>query len=184
MKIHTKFGNASIGNHGYYCITDNSTGNKKKLLHRLIFEDYYNISLPPYIIIHHNDGNKLNNKIWNLIPMTLSEHNSLHSKNKTESQLQAIRKAGKVKTLSHNLKNSASRNTTGFYRLGIKKINNKIYFRYSFLKKGKRTEYSCKTLRDIKNKVTSKGLEWIVLDEDKARNTCEAVGENFDNFSM
>lgn len=184
MSVKTRFGTASIGNHGYYYITSYTEGNNKKLLHRLVFEDFYKIKLPSHIIIHHDDGNKLNNEIWNLIPMTMSEHNSLHSRNKTEYQKQRIRESRTTNKLSHNLKNSASRNTTGFYRLGLRKINDKIYFRYSFLKNGKRKEFSTKTLHEMMEIVKNKGLEWIILDEEKAKNTCNLVGEHYEEFSM
>ena len=37
----TKFGRAYIGHHGYYVVTSKKEGNHNKLLHRLIFEDFY-----------------------------------------------------------------------------------------------------------------------------------------------
>lgn len=76
----TKFGNARLSNEGYYVISSTKEGNHGKKLHRLIFEDFYQIILPSDMHIHHNDGNKTNNEIWNLIPMTNSEHIRLHKK--------------------------------------------------------------------------------------------------------
>lgn len=38
--LHTKFGNAKIDN-GYYRITSWKEGNNGKLLHRLIWEDFW-----------------------------------------------------------------------------------------------------------------------------------------------
>lgn len=84
MSIKTKFGNAALRN-GRYVISSNEKGNRGKLLHRLIFEDFYKTSLEDNIIIHHNDGNPLNNEIWNLVPMTLAEHNTIHSKGRKAS---------------------------------------------------------------------------------------------------
>lgn len=37
----TKYGNAKIGNMGYYVITSYKEGNHRKLLHRLIWEDFW-----------------------------------------------------------------------------------------------------------------------------------------------
>lgn len=88
-KIKTKFGNASISA-GYYRITSQKEGNLGKLLHRLIFEDFYKIKLPKGIVIHHEDGDKLNNNIWNLVPMTVSEHISLHGKNISDETREKI----------------------------------------------------------------------------------------------
>lgn len=84
MSIETKFGKACIIN-GRYHISTNEKGNRSKLLHRLIFEDYYKIKLPSHIVIHHDDGNPLNNEIWNLVPMTKAEHNVIHTKGRKAS---------------------------------------------------------------------------------------------------
>ena len=66
----TKYGSVGLHCSGYYKITSKKEGNHNKLLHRLIFEDFYNIELPDDIIIHHLDEDKTNNEIWNLIPLT------------------------------------------------------------------------------------------------------------------
>ena len=80
--IKTKYGNANLNEWGYYKITSRKEGNHNKLLHRLIFEDFYNIKLdeefPEGIHIHHIDGEKTNNEIWNLEPISETEHMSLH----------------------------------------------------------------------------------------------------------
>ena len=85
-KIQTKYGTAHLNIDGYYKITSNKEGNKDKFLHRLIFEDFYKTKLPPNIVIHHDDHNKTNNEIWNLIPMTQREHTILHHKGKVCSE--------------------------------------------------------------------------------------------------
>lgn len=87
--IKTKFGNTSLIN-GRYSVYKTENGKRTgKLLHRLIFEDFYNINLneefPEGIVIHHEDGNPLNNEIWNLVPMTRAEHNIIHTKGRKAS---------------------------------------------------------------------------------------------------
>ena len=87
--IKTKYGNASLID-GRYRVSKTENGRRTtKLLHRLIFEDYYNIDLdeefPDGVVIHHEDGNPLNNEIWNLVPMTRAEHNVIHSKGRKAS---------------------------------------------------------------------------------------------------
>ena len=88
MSIKTKFGNACLKD-GRYIISSNEKGNRNKFLHRLVFEDYYNIKLdeefPDGVVIHHEDGNPTNNEIWNLVPMTLAEHNTIHTKGRIAS---------------------------------------------------------------------------------------------------
>ena len=65
--IKTKYGNANLNKWGYYAITSRKEGNHGKLLHRVIFEDFYNIKLdeefPEGIHIHHIDEDKTNNEI-------------------------------------------------------------------------------------------------------------------------
>ena len=80
MSIKTKFGRATIRKDGYYRISSSKEGNRGETLHRLIYEDYYNIEIPKDFIIHHRDGNKLNNNIDNLQMMTRAEHRALHYK--------------------------------------------------------------------------------------------------------
>lgn len=84
--IETPFGKANLNRGGYYVIVSHKEGNFQKLLHRLIFEDFYKINLddefPEGVVIHHEDGNKTNNKIWNLVPMDRSYHSAMHNKGK------------------------------------------------------------------------------------------------------
>jgi hypothetical protein len=47
--------------------------------HRLIYEQYYNCCLLPWIVIHHIDGNIQNNKIENLRPMLRGQHSLIHN---------------------------------------------------------------------------------------------------------
>ena len=75
----TKFGTVRFDGR-YMRISSRKEGNEDKLLHRLVFEDFYQIKLPSDIVIHHEDGDTTNNQIWNLVPMTPAEHNTLHHK--------------------------------------------------------------------------------------------------------
>ena len=78
--LHTKWGNAKI-NHklGYYQITSAKEGNYGEYLHRLIFEDFYNMEIPKGFIVHHKNGNKMDNCILNLQLLKLSEHMRMHN---------------------------------------------------------------------------------------------------------
>ena len=98
----TKFGNANINSEGYYVITSTKEGNHGKKLHRLIFEDFYQSSLPENIVIHHEDENKLNNNIWNLVCMTKEEHTILHSTGRKHSEASKLKmsKTRKAKGMS------------------------------------------------------------------------------------
>lgn len=68
---------------GYiYTHTTNKTRTNKQGLirkHRLVYEEYYNCCLLPWIHIHHINGNKTDNRIENLEPLTGSEHNRRHN---------------------------------------------------------------------------------------------------------
>lgn len=75
----TKFGNAKISNNGYYVITSKKEGNQNKLLHRLIWEDFYNCEVPEGYIIHHKNEDKLDNCILNLQVMRDKDHRILHN---------------------------------------------------------------------------------------------------------
>ena len=65
-----------VNKQGY--IVNHSTRNKPVYKHRQIYEKHYNVSLTSADIIHHIDGNKLNNDISNLRLLNRSEHINLH----------------------------------------------------------------------------------------------------------
>jgi hypothetical protein len=65
-----KHGNGYITKQGYHLLFD---GTSYVPAHRIAFPD-----LPPNYVVHHIDGNKLNNHITNLIPLTKSAHRALH----------------------------------------------------------------------------------------------------------
>ena len=74
--LNSKWGKVKINSNGYYWITSRKEGNNNKLLHRLIFEDFYG-KIPNGCHIHHKDGNPLNNCIMNLQLLTKREHISV-----------------------------------------------------------------------------------------------------------
>ena len=180
--IQTKYGTATIDAQGYYVI--HSKENRGKKLHRLIFEDFYNIKLPSNIDIHHNDGNRINNEIWNLIPLTHEEHSALHSFKHTENTKQKIREAklGKKRPKESKqilINKSKSRNTTGYFRV-IKQ--NKPEAKQGFLwiyyyhENNKVKRIASVSLVKLKEKVLAKGLDWIMINKEKAMKTCKKYG--------
>lgn len=207
-KITTKFGIATLNEHtGYYAITSAKEGNHGKSLHRLIYEDYFHISLLDTAIIHHIDGNKLNNDISNLKLVSASEHINLHKSGENhhwfgKSLPQSVRdkisnshkgkKLSKVTreklvknqqdkwfkeskdiiihnkhSLNHRVNLSKSQNTSGYYR--VSKQRKKCYaqgftWAYSYYgDDGKQRHITSVNIDNLKEKVLSKGLEWIEL---------------------
>ena len=152
---YTKFGLAKINDKGYYVITSQKEGNNGKYLHRLIFEDFYQIKLLEDTVIHHEDGNPLNNEIWNLVPMTRAEHNTIH-------------KTGEKFTIERKLNVSSTQNSTGYFRV-YKSYEKgpKQGFRwvYRWRENGKQRSIKRIDINKLKEKVLEKGLEWIELKE-------------------
>ena len=73
--LNTIFGKAKLYE-DYYIIVGGVNDGKK--LHRLIYESFHKICLLPNTVIHHIDGNKLNNCILNLEMLTRGQHTTLH----------------------------------------------------------------------------------------------------------
>jgi hypothetical protein len=180
MSVKTKFGTAYKDYQGYMRISSVKEGNHNKLVHRLVFEDFYKIKLPHHIFIHHDDGDKTNNEIWNLIPMTNSEHSKLHNsgeshplynKKHSEETKNKIRNSLLGNTLSEETlhKISKTHNSTGYFRV-TKAVNNECkqgyYWRYSYYdNNGKRRVLSSVSLKKLEKKVTSIGRPWYKLEE-------------------
>jgi hypothetical protein len=72
----TKWGNAYLANTGYYQITGGKY--RGKLLHILIWEDIFG-AVPEGYVIHHINGNKIDNTIFNLKCLLDTEHRKLHN---------------------------------------------------------------------------------------------------------
>lgn len=81
MKKHwdTRGRTGAVTKNGYriFCRGDREHA-KKQYEHRIIWEKYYG-KIPEGYIVHHIDGNKLNNNIENLQLMTETEHAKRHA---------------------------------------------------------------------------------------------------------
>lgn len=51
---------------------------KKRDLHRVVMEEHLGYQLTRREVVHHKDGNPMNNDIGNLQVMSLSEHSRMH----------------------------------------------------------------------------------------------------------
>lgn len=193
MSVKTKFGTAYKDYQGYMRISSVKEGNHNKLVHRLVFEDFYKIKLPPDVIIHHNDGDKTNNEIWNLIPLTNEEHSRMHhtgvvfteercrriSEAKkgfkySEESKQKMREAklGKRQPLEMVVNRSRTNNKMGLFR--VFKSQNKsckqgFDYCYNYTENNKRKEIHSIDILKLKKRVIEKGLPWIVVDENKLK---------------
>ena len=161
--IHTKFGNAVINQKGYYQISTVDKGHHNKLFHRVLFEDFYG-EIPDGYIVHHKNGNKLDNCILNLELMKFGEHSRTH--NSGENNLLY----GKKASLDYKIATSKYRNTTGYFRVTKNKSNRYAQgFRwvYQFYDRwhDKRVSLSSVDLPTLKQKVISEGYEWIEFEE-------------------
>lgn len=69
-------GKIKLSKYGYYWRTKSG---RCVYLHREVYEKHYG-PIPEGYIVHHKDGNKLNNSIDNLELMSRAEHASVHHK--------------------------------------------------------------------------------------------------------
>ena len=186
MTIKTKFGTANIGANGYYKITTSKEGNNNKLLHRLIYESFWNVKLPREVHIHHKDGNKHNNCILNLEALLASDHIRLHGLNQSKETRRKISEAGKGRIVSEATRKkisdaktgtifseetrknmSKSQNTTGYFRVSKQldpKMKKGYRWRYCYTENYKQKCIKSVDLDLLKDKVIAKGLPWIKLD--------------------
>ncbi len=180
--MRTKFGTAKVNKEGYLVISSTKEGNCDKLLHRLVFEDFYKIKLPEHIIIHHDDGDKTNNEIWNLIPLTRAEHNTLHKTGvvkKVKSPMKPKSDKRKVTGEDHHLygkprleesmiKQSETRNSTGYFRVNKqldKTCKQGFIYHYRYYENGKTKVLSSVNIKKLEAKVKAKGLKWLKFEK-------------------
>lgn len=83
---------------------------------------------------------------------------------------------GREYTKDTLMKLSTTKGSTGIFH--VAKTNSKRYrqgyfYRYLYRVDGKRKQISSQTLKELKEKVIAKGLEWIVFDEDLVHKTIQ-----------
>lgn len=180
--LYTKFGNAKLNNKGYYMITSRKEGNNGKLLHRLIFEDYYQINLneefPNGVVIHHEDEDKANNNLWNLIPMPHEEHMKIHM----TGEENPMRKGHSLDDCKKISKHYTSTGYFRVYKYPDKSCKQGFIYRYSYFENGRRRVIGRVNILKLKEVVLSKGLEWVIVDELKAKMTCDECGVDYNDL--
>ena len=83
-------------NNGYQCILNN------QYVHRILWEDNYG-GIPENCVIHHVDGNRLNNEIYNLVLMSKSEHSRYHASHRSAETRIKLQGTGSVLTIEPEL---------------------------------------------------------------------------------
>ena len=152
MSIKTKFGNIVLNEGRYYRVCTCKEGNQGKMFHKLVWEDFYGCEVPKGYIIHHKNGNTLDNCILNLQLMRLSDH-SIHHNEKREVSLDT------------KLKQSKNYNTTGYYRVSKYHLPYKEGFiwRYTYSEDGKQKALYSNNIPELKQKVLDNNLIWREL---------------------
>ena len=173
--ISTKFGKARLNNKGYYTITSRKEGNNGKLLHRLIFEDFYKTKIPKGYVIHHKNKNPRDNCILNLQLLKDITHKSMHSDGKHNARYgkQASKETRIKMSKTHN-------NSTGYFRVSKEKsntCNQGFYWKYRYYENKKSKTLSSIDINKLRDKVIAKGLDWIVLDENKVKEVFGGISQ-------
>lgn len=76
-----------LGKNGYFYVKQNG---KYRLKHVVVYESFYNISVPKDFCVHHIDGNIKNNDINNLRLISKSLHTSMHNAKLNHNQVKEI----------------------------------------------------------------------------------------------
>lgn len=169
LKICTEFGIATINPNGYYRISSRNEGNNGKLLHRLVWEDWYGKKIPEGYDIHHINNNPLDNRIQNLQCVEHNKHIQFHKKNVSNITREKMSKnnakywKGKKKSSDLCIKESKSRNSTGFYRVYKQKkpsCKQGFIYCYQYYVNGKQKGIVNTDINKLKQKVIDKGLKW------------------------
>lgn len=152
MSIKTKFGNISLNDGKYYRVHTCKEGNKGKMFHKLVWEDFYGCDVPDGYIIHHKNGNRLDNCILNLQLMRKSDHSIHHNKNRDVS-------------FETKIKQSKNYNSTGYYRVSKYHLKYKDGFlwRYSYTENNTQKAIYSNNIKELKEKVLKRGLIWKKL---------------------
>lgn len=158
----TKYGNAHINQLGYVVIHNGKYN--RKYLHRLIYEESHRVTLLPSAIIHHKDGNRLNNSIDNLEMVSKEKHNKIHHKCKINSD-ETIDKMRKSK-MGRNNPNFGN-GKSGYYR--VYKVNRSqckqgFTWVYQYHDGDKRKSISRVDLKELETEVKNRGLEWFKIE--------------------
>lgn len=160
----TKYGTVRINNKGYYQITSGKEGNHGKLLHRLVWEDFYGRPVPKGYNIHHIDGNPLNNEIWNLQCCERGKHMSFHTKGRKGKNNPYYSNPNNYHHSEESKqKISEARNTSGYFR--VYKNKNKeckqgFIWCYQYFDNGKNKRIASVDIKKLEEKVKAKGLPW------------------------
>jgi len=81
MKTHKNFKTGKTISHGYVVLCSNIWGeNRGRYEHRVLMEKHLGRKLTKTEIIHHRNGNGLDNRIENLEVSTKAKHNRIHGK--------------------------------------------------------------------------------------------------------
>ena len=170
-KISTKYGTAILNSDGYYVISSNEKGNRGKQLHRLIARDYFGEWIDNGFHIHHLDGDVTNNCVLNLMPLSPSDHRTLHNfdnnhmKGKTGDKCPHY---GKRHSLNHRARLSKLKNTTGIYRVTKMKRNDVkqgfVWVYQYYDENRKRRKIVSVSLKKLEKKVKSLDLDWFYLE--------------------
>lgn len=189
----SKWGNVTIKDNHYMVYSQGEP------LHRLIWKEFYDCEIPKGHVIHHKDGNPLNNCILNLQLLSISEHAKLHNtgenhpmygKHHKPETIQKIKENhadttgenngmyGKKHKIESRTLLSKNYNTTGYYRVQKhkeKSCKQGFIWRYVYTDPNnweKRKTICSVDINKLKEKVLAKGLEWIEFGEDKNEVSC------------
>jgi hypothetical protein len=122
LRVMSKFNTKLFNNKNSQKYTFIRSMGKTRAEHRVIAEQYYNISLlknSTEITVHHIDYNSLNNSPENLKVMTVQEHNELHSKkmfkenNPIHKILNSEKRNEYLKKISESIKEENNPNYSG-----------------------------------------------------------------------
>ena len=159
-RIETPWGSANVGGHGYYAITSSVEGNCGKLVHRLVYEETHKCTLFRQAIIHHIDGNKLNNSPENLELLSLAEHNSKHKTGIKQNKKNTL-------TWEEYLETFTKKNTSGYlrvYKQKNPKTSQGFTYKYQYYDdEGNRKAIERVNLEDLEKEVKARGLPWQKL---------------------